>query len=104
MGCRIGLTLAGSATPILLALYSSDVSENIFFDLLPANVFSMSVAVFIPSSDLSVSPINLIAVTYTLYSVYGVRLSRVYVPVKLKTSLAPTLLTACSDWSWPFSL
>ena len=74
-------------------LYPSNLSKIMFFDLLPANVLLVSVVVFIPSSNLPLSPINLTAVTYTLYIVYGVKLSSVYVPVKLVTS------TTCSDWS-----
>ena len=51
--------------------------------ILPANVLSVIVAVFIPSSSPPVFPIDLTALTYTLYTVYGLRLSRVYVPLKL---------------------
>ena len=61
----------------LAQLCFSNLSKSISFDLLPANVLLMSVVVFMPSSGLLMSPINLTAVTYTPYSVYGVRLSRV---------------------------
>ena len=60
----------------------------------PANVLLVTVSLFIPSSDLPVPPINLTAVTYTLYIVYGLRLSRVYVPVK------PVSLVTCLEWLW----
>ena len=63
-----------------------------WIDSPPANVLLVSVLLFIPSSGLPVSPINLTAVTYTLYSVYGLSPSRVYVPVKLVT------LTASVSW------
>ena len=50
----------------------------------PANVLSVSILLFIPSSGLPVSPpINLTAVTYTLYIVYGIKLVRMYVSSKL---------------------
>ena len=58
--------------------------KNIGFDSLPANVLSVSILLFIPTNGLSLSsPINLTAVTYTLYIVYGLRLVRMYVPLKL---------------------
>ena len=54
------------------------------YDSPPANVLSVSIKLFIPSSGLSVStPINLTAVTYTVYTVYGLRLVRMYVPSNL---------------------
>ena len=50
----------------------------------PANVLSVSIKLFIPSSGLSLSsPISLTAVTYILYTVYGLRLVRMYVPSNL---------------------
>ena len=56
-------------------------------DSLPANVLSVSIKLFIPSNGLSVSPpINLTAVTYTVYSVYGLRFVRMYVPSKFAFS------------------
>ena len=51
----------------------------------PASVRSVIVLLFIPSNVLPVSPTDLIAVTYTLYTVYGLRLARVYVPLKSVT-------------------
>ena len=58
--------------------------KNISFDSLPANVLSVSTLLFIPSSGLSLSPpINLTAATYTLYIVCGLRLVRMYAPLKL---------------------
>ena len=48
----------------------------------PANVLAVSIKLLIPSNGLLVSPINLTAVIYTLYSVYGRRFVRMYVPSK----------------------
>ena len=57
---------------------------HISFDSPPASVLSVSISLFIPSSGLPVSPpINLTAVTYILYIVYGLRLVRMYIPSKL---------------------
>ena len=74
-------------------MFRNALLHGAIYCLPPANVLLVIVSLFIPSSGLPVSPmINLTAVTYTLYSVYGVRLSRVYVPVKL------VLLGTCFDW------
>ena len=59
----------------------------------PDNVLPVTVILFIPSSDLAVFPISLTAVTYILYTVYVIRLVRVYVPLKLAS------LTTCTDLS-----
>jgi len=56
-------------------LYSNKFHKNFMhFDSPPANVLSVSVILFIPFSGLPGSPINLTALTYTLYTVYGLRL------------------------------
>ena len=57
--------------------------NNYGCDSLPANVLLVYTMLFTPSRGLSESPINLIAVTYTMYFVYGMRLVRMYVPSKL---------------------
>ena len=64
----------------------------------PANVLAVIVLFFSPSSNLPVASINLTAVTYTLYSVYGLTYyMQVFYnssdqPLERATSLVTTLL------------
>ena len=69
---------------IISSIFASTICIKTYgCDSLPANVLSICITLLTPSSGLSVSPINLTAVTYTVYSVYGLRLVRMYVPSKL---------------------